>query len=330
VTTALAYQPPEMPPDERRLLEAAAVWDQPLSGGRIRATDFARLTSARGIDFATAALYDRVRRDPGTALLMQGHFSPANGAASRPPRDALLAVVPGALYREYPKTGADGRVIRNIAESIGWTTELIRLPTDGPPEPNGERLQEWLDRRANRPTLLVSLSKGSADVKAALGMGADAFRSVIGWISFGGILDGSPMAAWVLQRRLARWMFRGLFRCTGHDFRMMTELHYKSSEPCAPLRLPEHFPTLHVAGFPLRRHLGSARARRWHKRLSVWGPNDSVTVLADAASWSGTVWPVWGTDHYLQSRWQPERLIPHLLCCVVQHTVGHIPSLVRQ
>lgn len=337
MTQALLYKPPEMPPDERRLLEDAAAWEWPQAAGEISAGDLARLAAVRGIDFATSVLYDRLRRRSTTDNLMREDVPIESSPDLPPPRDALLAIVPGALYREYPNTGADGKVIRDIAESLGWSTELVPLPSDGPPEPNGEMLLEWLECRADRPVLLLSLSKGGTDVKAAMTLAANpnAFRSVIGWIDFGGILDGSPMASWVLQRRLARWFFRGLFRCTGHDFRMMTALLYRSGGPTSEtLRLPEHLQTIHVAGFPLRRHLSNARARRWHKRLSVWGPNDSVTILADVASWPGTVWPVWGTDHYLQFRWQPVRLVTNLLRCVAQQAVGppagsQAPSLIQ-
>lgn len=309
-----------LPSDERRLLREAADYELPGESDAIRAHDFAQLAAKRGIDFATAVLYDRVCRRQSTmeTLRARDDLYGENGAA--PPDDALLAIVPGALYREYPKTGADGRVVRDIAETLGWRTELVPLPSDGPPQQNGEVLLDWLERHANERVLLMSLSKGGADVKAALstGNGRGSFRSVFGWISFGGILDGSPMAAWVLQRRLARWFFRGLFRCTGHDFRMMTELRYRDGGSMEqPLQTPDHFDAIHVTGFPLRRHLSGPRARRWHKRLSVWGPNDSVTILADVAAWPGVVWPVWGTDHYLQHRWQPERLVRELLCYVI-------------
>ena len=43
------------------------------------------------------------------------------------------------------------------------------------------------------------------------------------------------------------------------------------------------------------------------------GPNDSVTILADICQAPGLVLPIWGSDHYLDSGWEPRSLVGALL-----------------
>ena len=274
-----------------------------------------QLTAERGIDFATALLYDRLSRRPDVAELLSC-FAEERLRETSSPTAGKVAIVPGALYLEYPQTGADGRAIRAEVERMGWHAELVPVPSAASPYENAVHLCEWLSRQPCENLVLVSLSKGGADVKCAMSLpgASKAFDRVCGWVNFGGILDGAPMVEWACSRWFTRSWYRGVCKLGGHDFNAFTSLRRDSSSPLSfPLRTFPHIETIHVIGMPLRQHLSSRRAKRWHRRLSRWGPNDSVTLLLDVLRWPGKVFPVWGTDHYLQERWDARRLVPFLL-----------------
>jgi hypothetical protein len=301
--------------DAERLLEEAKDWHGSSDIHDLSPPILEQLTAASGIDFATAVLYDRLSRRPDVAELL-AQYAQQSAPVAGTFRGGRLAIVPGALYREHPYTGADGRVIRTEASRLGWDVDLIPLSSAGAPQENAVQLCQWLKRQRRDGLVLVSLSKGGADVKWALTLpdAAEAFSRVCGWINFGGILDGAPMVEWACSRRFTRMWYRVVCKLGGYDFAAFTALRRNNCSALSfALRTVRHMQTIHVVGVPLRQHLSSRRAMRWHHRLARWGPNDSVTLLADVARWPGKVFPVWGTDHYWQDRWDARRLVPFLL-----------------
>jgi len=96
---------------------------------------------------------------------------------------------------------------------------------------------------------------------------------------------------------------RGYLWWKNYDFQSLLELRH--DETTANLgQLP--VPLVNVIGFPLEQHLSSAMARRQYRRLRPYGPNDGGgIVLADTLRFPGTLFPIWGADHYLR---QPDDL----------------------
>jgi hypothetical protein len=220
--------------------------------------------------------------------------------------DAVLAIVPGLSYRENPRSGADGRYVREEAARIGCPTCLVPLASGGTVRENARLLCDWLIGRPSRPVILVSLSKGGADVKMALAEpdAEPAFRNVVAWVSLCGTLDGTRMADWLLSRNPRAVALRLYCRLRGQSPAVLRDLRYRRGGPLdRPLRLPSHIRLISVVGFPLRRHFTRGAARRCHDRLADLGPNDGALVLTDVCALPGLVYPVWGADHYLQ----PER-----------------------
>jgi hypothetical protein len=144
-----------------------------LAGGELTDERVARLAAARGIDFATAALYQRVRTEHGRAAFIHRIES---GEESPPPDPApRVIVMPGAFAREYPHTGADGSRVFELASQLGWPCERVEVPSLAPTAENAARLARVLrhrpgrDGESDRSIIVVSLSKGGADVRAARG-----------------------------------------------------------------------------------------------------------------------------------------------------------------
>src|SRR5581483_1217551 len=216
---------------------------------------------------------------------------PPAGAAAP---SATVVIVPGAFYREFPHTGADGRVVRAEAEALGFATDLVPLVSFGSLRTNARILCDWLARDRRDNLILASLSKGGADVKVALAQpgAAEAFRKVAFWVNLSGLLRGTPLAGWVLASRLRAWWFRLLFRWRGYDFSVIPDLAYGPGTPLdTPLRLPDHLRAIHVVGFPLARHLSNRLARRCYKRIRPLGPNDGAgIILADVCRLPGAVY----------------------------------------
>jgi hypothetical protein len=268
------------------------------------AEELRELAARDGLDAATERLYRLVLASPfhGPFIRRVGELrdEPAPSAWNC---GAVLAVVPGASYEETPRTGADGRLVREQAERMGCPTVLVPLATTGTVRENARILCDWLASQPDRPVILASVSKGGSDVKVALAEpdAETAFRNVVAWVSLCGILDGTPLIDWLLSRSPGAGAVRLYYRLRGKGTGFLRELRYRSGGPLdRPLRLPPHIRLISVAGFPLREHLTRRSSRNCHQRLAPLGPNDGALVLADVCALPGLVYPVWGADHYLQ------------------------------
>jgi hypothetical protein len=280
-----------------------------------------RETAARdGIDAATTLLYrsvlDAPTHGPFIRRIAEICERPAPAAWNN---DAVLVIVPGAFYRENPRSGADGRLLREQAERLGCPTEIIPTASTGSVHENARILCDWLAARSaesDRPLLLASLSKGGADVKMALAEpgAARAFANVTAWINLCGILHGTPMAEWLLSWNVGAVLNRLYYRLRGRRLGFLHDLRYGPGHPLdVELRLPVHIQLISIVGFPLREHLTRGIARRCHARLTPLGPNDGGLVLADVCALPGLVYPVWGADHYLQPKTDVSALIAAIL-----------------
>jgi hypothetical protein len=308
--------------EDRRLLEEAAAFSEAGSIEELTAPFLLRLTQTRGVDFATAVLYERLRTSPhhGAAI---ARLDELRSAAPEPHAlsEFTVAVAPGAFYREFPHTGADGRLLREAAEKFGANAALIPATSTGSLAENARSILEWLRTHREQPMILASVSKGGSDIKTALSLpgAAEAFRHVVAWISVCGILDGSPNVNWLLSRPLRCAFYRVLFRLRSYNFDVIRDLRHGPGSPLnCPLRLPSHVTAIHVVGFPLTSHLTNRLSRTLHSRVAALGPNDGAIRLIDACQWPGVVYPVWGADHYLRPSWELRSLAKALFAYLAE------------
>lgn len=308
--------------DDRILLAQVAEWPECRSWGELTHSSLAKITAARGPDFATALLYERLCRSERHAPFI----GRVNELLCKPPlesakMDVLLALAPGAFYRELPRTGADGWLLRQRAAAYGGRTAIIPTESMGSVAENGRIIRDWLAEQPHERILLASVCKGGGDVKAALRDRdvAAAFRPVVAWLNFCGITEGSPLANWLHQRKLATLFYRALFWWKGLDFTVTRQMEWgPGSALDFPLVVPAHILQINVVGFPLRRHLTSKLMRRCHQRLAPLGPNDGAILLADSCALPGLIYPVWGADHNLRPDWDIRRLGSALLGYVAE------------
>lgn len=282
------------------MLAAVADWRPDLSLDDLSPEVLSQVAFDRGLDFATTVLYDRLLSGLSTGNEIVRIETLDDVEPDSRDLPSLIAVVPGAFYLESPHTGADGQTIGAEARRLGIRSEIIPVRSFGGLAENSRIISRWLAARREESIVLVSLSKGGAEVKNALVQphAESEFKNVIAWINLSGILEQSPLARWLLRQRLRCCLIRLWFWWRGYEFRVVYDY---ATQPISPWSFPPHLKPIHVVGFPLRRHLSSPLARRGHRRLASLGPNDSAgNVLAEVVRRPGTIVPIWGADHYLR------------------------------
>ncbi len=285
---------------------ARIIYEQELTGD-INASILRELNSRLGIEIATAVLYVHFE----SKLLRSAQELIIPAADQRP---LMVAVAPGAFYKEHPEIAADGRELIELAAQQSWDCELIDSRSLGAPMVNAAIINEFLDvaTRSHR-VILVSLSKGTTDAMMAQSLQPDLFESLTGWVSVSGVNYGTMMADWLLDKWYLRPVLQFMLWRHGADQNSVSSLRYRPAHPSGAEVVKTGFPMIHIAGFPLQRHLSCRRARLWYRRFRSHGPNDSVVMLEDLFRLPGTVVPVWGADHYLRGDWNVAESVARLI-----------------
>jgi hypothetical protein len=297
---------------ERELFDRVGHYDDRRDLDSLTPERLREITAVEGCDFATLLLHRAIVESDAHQPFLRG----LGKGTEMSSRDVTVAIVPGAFFRENPRTGADGRVIREVALQLGLPVTLIPVSSTGSVTENARIIAEWLLARRDEVCILVSVSKGGSDLKTAFARpdAARVFKHVAGWINLCGILDGTPMADWLLS---ADWLARAnrfVYRIRGRSLDFLSDLGcYTGSALDRPLVLPANVRAFHVLGFPLRHHLKNGLVRRCHDRLASLGPNDGSILLAGALQWPGQLCPVWGADHYLDPQIDVRPLLAALL-----------------
>jgi hypothetical protein len=275
------------------------------------------------LEEATARLYRSVCESPRHRGFIEKIDSLMGEAPASPvpPGDLKLVIVPAAFYRQNPRSGADGRVARTQAERLGWQVDSIPLASDGPTPENARLICDWLTAQRGSRLVLVSLSKGGSDLKAALRLpgAARAFERVVCWLNLSGILSGTPLSEWLLSWQVEAAFSRLYYSVRGASVEFVRDLRREPGGPLDfELQLPPHLQLISVTGFPLRAHITSGLGRRCYDRVAPHGPNDGVIVLSDVCSLPGLIYPIWGADHLLRSGANMDHLMSALLRFVAQ------------
>jgi hypothetical protein len=283
-------------------------------------------SAGESLDEATARLYRSVcESEPHREFIATIEQLMRDPASAPPPADTTLVIVPAAFYRENPRSGADGHIVRAQAEALGWKVESIPLASDGSTIANARTISDWLSAQRAGRLVLVSLSKGGSDLKVALAQpgAARAFERVAAWVNLCGILDGTPLSEWLLSWQVEAALSRLYYRMLGITVDFVRDLRRELGGPLDfPLRLPAHVQLISIAGFALRKHMTSGLARRCYDRVAPHGPNDGVIVLSDVCAQPGVIYPIWGADHLLRSGADIHRLLRAVLQFVGRQLSG--------
>lgn len=199
--------------------------------------------------------------------------------------------VPGLLYESHPETGA---ALSAVEDWLGASVALAPTGEQATVEANAAVVAEVVRAQAasGRRNLLVSASKGSADVRAALEAEPELGRAVPFWIDLVGVLEGTPLTdpGSAALADTESWLPAETARSLSHAVRR---------EAAAPERFPRETRAVHVAAFPRAAQV-SERARRSFAWLRLRGLNDGYVLLDAYPRAPGRVLVVRGTDHYLR------------------------------
>lgn len=314
------------------MLARAAAWVRCPSLEHLTAESVREITRTKGVEFATALLFDRVQRSNRHARFIE---EVADLRQQTPVRDLgvfrpRIVIVPGALYVERPDLGGDGQLVREVADDFGLPCERVPLASTGTLRQNARRLLDWLEDHGDSDLVLVTLSKAGAETKLALSSSAASreFRNVRAWINVCGPLDGAPLVNWLLAGRLRSWTLRMIYRVRRRDFGFVTELgRGPGSVLDFPFQPPPAMQIVNIVGFPLRHHFTSWFAQFCHGRLARLGPNDGTILLSDVLGWPGQLLPVWGADHYFRPADRAKDIVAAVLTWLSRsNQPGHLDS----
>jgi hypothetical protein len=318
--------------EEHALLNRAANWPG-CSWAELTPDAVRRLTRREGIDFATALLFHRARCSETHGPFIRRLEAMPEWPVGDWVRDTTVGIVPGAFYVEHPETGADGSLILEQAARLGCHTARVPVRSFGTLRENARILSEWLVRQPERPLILVSLSKGGAEVKWALQEpnAARTFRHVVAWVNVSGLIRGTAIVNWLFRRPWRALLVRLMLWYQGHRFDVLRDLEYGKGGPLdCELVLPRDLLAVHLFGFPPAHRLSGPLARRGHRRLTPLGPNDGgANLLTDLLGLPGLIYPVWGADHYLRPNWDVGALIRRLLCFVGEERLSGLSTWQR-
>src|SRR6056297_2104470 len=140
----------------------------PLCLETLHGEEMAELVAAHGRDEMTRRLFESVQASQKHGPAIRAIDRLCKSPAPTGDTAVQIAIVPGFLYRQYPHSGADGRMLSTAAAQLGWDTQTIQVGSTGRLAANASILLDWLARHATRPTVLASVSKGGSDIVAAL------------------------------------------------------------------------------------------------------------------------------------------------------------------
>ncbi len=284
--------------------------------------NLAEQTALSLVDVATLQLYQQMLASPRHSPFIAAVN--AQMAAPQPvgvPADLRLVIVPGAFYQYLPRSGADGHLVKRQARRQGWPIDT--LPTDGTGSVigNARIICDWLKAQTGSRLVLVSVSKGSADLKLALRQ-ADAgraFERVVAWVNLCGMLDGTPLIDWLLSWNIEAAFNRLYLQMKGASFDFVNDLRREPGGVLdSALALPPHLSLISLVGFPQRQHIPTGTGRRCHDRLASYGPNDGVLLLNDVCALPGRLYPIWGADHLLRGQAPIEPILAAVLACLAR------------
>ncbi|MHC4940015.1 MAG: hypothetical protein ACYTHK_13690, partial [Planctomycetota bacterium] len=206
--------------------------------------------------------------------------------------------VPGLFYESRPENKADMEHLRRALRDHGLETHFVPTGDRSSVEQGAKVLADYLRTATDRPIILFSASKGSADVALALSGPGD-FDHVHGWISIGGVLRGTPLAdvglRWPnnIALGLGGWWH-------GTTIGVASDLTTKrGAARAATYAIPDHVRILHFLAVPFSGSI-TPRVRANYNAMRRYGPNDGVGLLTDQLLPQGYAVLAIGVDHHFE------------------------------
>jgi hypothetical protein len=258
---------------------------------------------SKSLDDAAALFATAVERLPRNRAFRVRFDAALAGPLAAPAGQAryLFVFVPGWLYRTNPESGADFARPRRVLAARGYAVQLAEIDENATVEANGDALAAELERLAGdgRRLVLVSTSKAGPETQLALDRLGRAGKAthVAAWVNIGGLLNGTPLAdhwdAWPRS-----WLAALGFAFMGHGTASIGSMTTGARRPrFAELELPAGLLVVTYIGAPRAADV-TPGAQGDYAIIAPYGPNDGMTLLADALVPQGVTVVERGLDHY--------------------------------
>jgi hypothetical protein len=260
-----------------------------------------RTASVDAAATAFAAAVDALPRNRDFRMRLEAASTEASGGPVASAPRYLFLLVPGWRYRVNVETGADLRQPRAVLERLGFEARLVPLDENGAIEVNARALADAIARHEadGRALILVSTSKGGPEAHLALDLARRAGHAghVAAWVNIGGLLNGSAIADhWAAWPRRP-WAAIGL-AFQGFDLAAVDTMTTAASRArFAAAALPAHVLVVNYVAVPMSWEVTSS-SRSNYTALAELGPNDGLTLLADAIVPQGVTVLARGLDHF--------------------------------
>jgi hypothetical protein len=285
--------------DEVHLDQLAREWLEQQKNLSLDIHMFMSLYKTLGNDLATRILYLYFIEKKNSSFFQYVNHVPSKPFNNK--KNIKFVIIPGMYYREYPEIGSDGKLFIDIAKRLGFITEIVNTDSLGMASQNSGIIKKVLDSSCEDEVWLISLSRGSLEVRGYLQKYANVIpKNIRGWINIGGICFGTKLA----DIQLVNWYKRLVTKIgcpiLDIDYHGLAELttYFPSWQSIFPN--PKQLAMIHVIGMPLSCHMSKQLQARY-LRLSEFGPNDGMILLQDYLKLPGMIYPLWGVDHLLRS-----------------------------
>jgi hypothetical protein len=257
---------------------------------------FSNLHKEIGLDLATQILYQyftEYKQNQFFNLINQIPIVPFQNE-----KKIIFLIIPGMFYKERPELGSDGALFSQIAGSLGFEVKIVNTKSLGAISENMPIIEEAISALNDREAWLVSLSRGSLEVRAHLQQTALSDR-VSGWLNINGSCFGTLLADYQTNTWHKRLSSRILSLVSGIKYKGLSELKTTNPAWAKDFSVPNKMKLIHLVGFPFTSTV-TLQVQNRFKRLSQDGPNDGVVLLKDYLRTPGLIYPIWGTDHMMR------------------------------
>lgn len=259
------------------------------------ADDILKLSQQHSADLAARTFYEGLLISKHQAFFHK--LNQYSTKALKHQANIKIILIPGMFYKEHPETGANGQLITDIAQKFGFEVECIPIQSRGSISANARLINEKLTGEKHPNIWLISISKGSCDVRHYL-QSPELNPNIKGWINIAGIHKGLPHLDKRLNTPVKKIWLKML--CTLFSVNYQALLELQTTHPFwTNQHWPEDIEMIHILPIPHSTHIQTMLAKKYQQTLHH-GPNDGLTPITDILGYPGHIYPIWGCDHFMR------------------------------
>ena len=260
------------------------------------------------VDFATVFLADRLWAIEENRKVQKSFWQFLEEDKAVPDSSSdyssyMVLFVPGWDYVEHGHlTGADLAAPRKLVTDLGIENHLIQISPHGSVEENAAYISKVLVEYSQTGKNIIIAGPSSAGPAIHLSLGGpekrDHTQNVAAWVNLGGILQGTYLIGYLYEWPRS-WFLTVYMWIRGWEDKELLSMGVEPSrQRFNRLSVREDILVVNYLGFPLSGQL-SQYSQDKYPLLATDGPNDGLTLLADAIAPDSWTIIALGSDHFL-------------------------------